>query len=212
MKLCEGTVCFVFGIMDLVMVVFVCGTKSEFNLTMHCNDVDLVDDDDDGDDDDNDDDDNDDDNGDSNDETAGCGGRGRTHCQPSNVTRLQERGKLKQFSSPSTSSTLPTSSSSSLSPKSPPTKVTSSHVAVFIRAKQSLQGQTSLGLSLPIKCQFPQIKIISNIRCSIPHPTGPTRAVTVRMLILNVPRFIHTLIERQPLPEALYPCSYHSYD
>ena len=80
MKLCEGTVCFVFGIMDLVMVVFVCGTKSEFNLTMHCNDVDLVDDDDDGDDndnddyDDNDDDDNDDDNGDSNDETAGCGG------------------------------------------------------------------------------------------------------------------------------------------
>ena len=58
------------------------------------NDVDLVDvdvDDDDGyDSDDNDDDVVDDD--DSNDETAGCGGRGRTHCQPSNVTRLQERG------------------------------------------------------------------------------------------------------------------------
>ena len=126
------------------------------------NDVDLVDVDDDEDDDgyDNDGDDgngDDVDDNDSNDETAGCGGRGRTHCQPSNVTRLQERGKLKQFSSPSTSSTLPTSSSSSLSPKSPPTKVTSSHVAVFIRAKQSLQGQTSLGLSLPI-----------NIRCSIP--------------------------------------------
>ena len=46
-------------------------------------------------------DDDDDDGDDPNDETAGCGGRGSTHCQPSNVTRLQKRGKLKQSSSSS---------------------------------------------------------------------------------------------------------------
>ena len=52
----------------------------------------MVDVDNDGDDDDDDDDVvDDDDDDDSNDETAGCGGRGRTHCQPSNVTRLQNR-------------------------------------------------------------------------------------------------------------------------
>ena len=49
------------------------------------------------------DDDDDDDDGDPDDETAGCVGRGSTHCQPSNVTRLQKRGELKQKSSSSSS-------------------------------------------------------------------------------------------------------------
>ena len=67
--------------------------QSSDNKVIHCDD----DDDEDGNNSDDDDDDDDDDGDD--DETAGCGGRGWTHCQPSNVTRLEKRGKLKQFSS-----------------------------------------------------------------------------------------------------------------